>query len=399
MQFHHPHGLRRQVIAALEAEMPEVLSALLAAGAQLSVLPAEGERPEMVVGMQCRRETFERVLRAAAVAEPGVSLRRGHADDVLSEHGRATGLRVDGTDLAADLVLNASGRSGRLADGRRAPGVTADCGVSYVSRQYELLPGAGPGPVNTPLGLIARMPGYQHGVFLQDNRTVSVFFARLSTDRELAGLRFPEAFEAAVRVVPGVAEWTDPARTRPITGLLPGGHLLNSYRGQLDEHGRVGLPGLVHVGDAVCTTNPTAGRGISTSLLQAQRLVTLLDEETDLTAVTLAFDRWCTERIKPWFDDHLIGDAAQLRQWAGEDLDLSRPLSSGHIADAAQADPSLLAVVGPYLGMEALPATLAAAEPRAREIYATGWRAPFPPGPTRDELAAVVGRVLVRTGG
>ena len=50
MQFHHPQGLRRPMIMALEAEMPEVVPALLAAGAQLAVLPAEGEQPEIVVG-------------------------------------------------------------------------------------------------------------------------------------------------------------------------------------------------------------------------------------------------------------------------------------------------------------------------------------------------------------
>src|SRR5689334_21335829 len=60
MQFHNPHGLRRQVVDALEAEIPEVHARLRAAGAVDTILPAEGPRPEMVVGMQCRRSTFER---------------------------------------------------------------------------------------------------------------------------------------------------------------------------------------------------------------------------------------------------------------------------------------------------------------------------------------------------
>jgi glycine/D-amino acid oxidase-like deaminating enzyme len=62
MQFHHPHGLRKQVVDALEAEMPEVRAALIAAGAVETILPAESGRPATVVGMQCRRSTFERVL-------------------------------------------------------------------------------------------------------------------------------------------------------------------------------------------------------------------------------------------------------------------------------------------------------------------------------------------------
>ncbi|AGZ44828.1 FAD-dependent oxidoreductase [Actinoplanes friuliensis] len=394
MQFHHPHGLRRQIITVLDAEMPDVRQGLLSAGAELTILPAEGQRPRTVIGMQCGRMTFERVLREAAVAQPGVTFLAGHADDVLSTGGRATGLRVDGAELPADLVLNASGRNGRLADDLRVPGDGSDCGLSYVSRQYALLPGAEPGPTNVPIGLISRFPGYLAGVFLQDNRTVSLLIARPSTDRQLADLRFEAAFEAAVRAIPGLREWTDPDRTTPITGVLPGGHLRNTYRGQLDPGGRVPLPGLIHVGDTVCTTNPTAGRGITTSLLQAHRLVNLLDGSTDVEAVTLELDTWCTEQIRPWYDDHVSWDADQVRQWSGEDVDLNRPLTSGHIVEAAAAEPPLMRVIGPYLTMEALPATLAEVEPQVREIYHRGWRPAVPAGPTRDELVSLIAPVL-----
>jgi 2-polyprenyl-6-methoxyphenol hydroxylase-like FAD-dependent oxidoreductase len=390
MQFHHPHGLRKQVVDALEAEMPEVKGRLIEAGAVDTVLPAQDERPRTVVGMQCRRSTFERVLRAAAEIEPGVTMLAGHADAVLRDHGRATGLRVDGRDLAADLVLNASGRNGRIADDLRAPEIGADCGLSYVSRHYELRPGAEPGPVNAPIGLIARHDGYLIGVFLQDNRTVCALIARLSTDRPLADLRFQDAFDEAVRVIPGLAEWTAPERTRPITPVLPGGHLRNTYRGQFDADGRVALPGLIHVGDVVCTTNPTAGRGMATSLLQARRLIGLLEEHTDVVDATVAFDGWCTEFIRPWFDDHMAWDADEVRQWGGADVDLSRPLTSGHIVAATEADPSLMRVVRPYQAMSALPATLAEVEPQARAIYSSGWRSPVHDGPTRDDLVALI---------
>jgi hypothetical protein len=83
-------------------------------------------------------------------------------------------------------------------------------------------------------------------------------------------------------------------------------------------------------------------------------------------------------------------DADEVRQWAGEDVDLSRPLTSGHIVAAVQADPSLMRVVGPYLGMQALPGSLAEIEPQARAIYASGWRPLVPAGPTRDELVELI---------
>ena len=392
MQFHHPHGLRLQVTDCLDDEAPGVTGALLAAGAQRTVLPAEGDRPRLVLGMQCRRSTFERVLRAAAVAQAGVTVLPGHADDVLRVRGRAAGLRVDGHELPADLVLNASGRNGRFGDDLRVPEAGADCGLAYVSRHYELLPGAEPGPVNNPLGLMIRFPGFLSGVFLQDNRTVCVLIARVSTDRALADLRHEAAFDAVARIIPGLDAWTSPERSRPLTGVLPGGHLRNTYRGQLDAAGEgdPALPGLIHVGDVVCTTNPTAGRGIATSLMQVRRLVALLDESGDFAAVAAAFDAWCTERIRPWFADHLAWDADQVRQLAGEDVDLTRPLSSGHLVAAGEADPALRGVIGEYLQMNALPATLVALEPRAREIYAGGWRPTVPERPSRDDLVELI---------
>jgi len=391
MQFHHPHGLRRQVVDALAAEMPDVQDRLVAAGAELIILPARDERPEMVVGLHCRRTTLERTMRAAAEVEPGVTLLIGHADEVLRSGGHATGLRVDGAEVAADLVINASGRSGRLVGDLRAPEIGGDTGLAYVSRQYAFEPGAGNGPMNAPVGLVRTLSGYLIAVFLQDNRTFSALIARPGADRRLAALRFPEAFEVAARAIPGLAEWVDPARAHPITAVLPGGRLRNTYRGQLDEQGRVPLPGLVHVGDAVCTTNPTAGRGIAVGLGQARRLVELIGEHpADITAATMAFDEWCTANIRPWYDDHVYWDTDILRRWAGGDVDVTRRLPSDLILEATAVDPSLMRVAGPYMAMEVLPAALDQIEPRAREIFASGWRPDPHPGPTRDELADLI---------
>jgi hypothetical protein len=83
-------------------------------------------------------------------------------------------------------------------------------------------------------------------------------------------------------------------------------------------------------------------------------------------------------------------DAELIRRWTGADIDLTRPLPSDLIVAATEADPALFPLVGPYLGMQALPSSLDAARPRAAEIYASGWRPPIPDGPTRDELADLI---------
>jgi 2-polyprenyl-6-methoxyphenol hydroxylase-like FAD-dependent oxidoreductase len=397
MQFHHPHGFRQQVVEALLAEMPEVWDDLIAAGAVPTTLP---NQPERVVGVRCRRLIFERVLRSAAEAQPGVTLRVGHVDDVCRERGRAVGVRVARHQVDADLVVDASGGAGKLTRTFREPAEGGDCGIAYVSRQYQLLPGAQNGPINAPFGIVTIYPGYQVVVFIHDNRTFSTLIARASTDREMAALRFQEVFEAASRAIPSLAAWTEPDRSRPITGVLPGGRLHNTYRGQLDGTGQVALDGLIFVGDAVCTTNPSIGRGVATSLMQAQRLIGLLDDHRrDFTSCSLEFNHWCEKNIKPWFCDHVYWDADLIRRWSGHDVDLTRPLPSDLIMAATAVDPEMIKVVGPYLAMLALPASLAAVEPRAREIYASGWRPPVPDGPTRDELAALVTSVSARSGG
>lgn len=388
MQFHHPHGFRQQVVTALRDEMPEVVDDLTAAGAEPATMP---DQPQRELGLRVRRLVFERVLRAAAVAEPDVALRVGHVDEVTRSRGRAAGARVDGRQIDADLVIDAAGRSGRLGRTLRAPVLGGDCGVAYVSRQYQLRPDAEPGPMNAPIGLVANYSGYQVIVFTHDNRTLSTLVVRASTDKALAALRHDKVFEMVTRHVPALAAWTDPDMAQPITPVLPGGRLYNHYQSQLDSTGNVALPGLTFVGDSVCTTNPTLGRGVATCYLQTNRLLHLIDAHpTDPAAASRAFDNWCTDNIKPWFDDHVHWDADLTRRWSGHDIDLTRPLPSDLIMAATDVDPTMLKVVGSYMGMNALPTTLSAVQARAHEIYASGWRPPVSDGPTRDELVDLI---------
>ena len=161
--------------------------------------------------------------------------------------------------------------------------------------------------------------------------------------------------------------------------------------GQTGHDGRLALPGLVFVGDAVATTTPTFGRGVATTLLQAQQLLRLIDEHgTDADAIGESFDTWCTGQIKPWVDDHVHIDESIRRRWAGEDVDLCQSLPSDLILAAAEADPSIRGAIGGYLGMTALPSSLDVVEPRARALYASGWRPRLAPGPSRNELADIV---------
>ncbi len=397
MQFHHAHAFRQTVVEALAREVPEAVDLWLAAGAEAIEFEDYGGTVTRL-GLRSRRETFERSLRAAALATPGFTLRRGHVESVIQGDGRATGVLVDGVPVAADLVVDASGRAGRATRGlAERAGIGGPCGQAYVDRVYRLKPGAEPGPMTNPIAWQADLDGYLSLVFRHEKGLFSVLIVRRSDDTALRALRYEDAFEAAARAIPGLDVWTDPERAEPVTDVLAGGALLNVYRSQRDVDGELVLPGLFFAGDSVATTTPVFGRGITTTLWQCEALLSLLDHDSDdLAATGHAFDDWSAETMRPWVEDHVHMDAVRLDRWNGADIDADAPLPSDLILTAAEVRPEIMASAGGYLSMAALPASLREAEPLAREVYAGGWRPAYAPGPTRDELVEIVGRVVAQ---
>src|SRR4051794_2906491 len=385
MQFDLPHFFRPGVRHAILEEVPELWSALQLAGALPALPPGF---PEEMTGIQCRRRVFDRAMWTFTSAEPGVFRVTGHADHIAVADGRVTGLVVDGTHVAADLVVVASGRASKLGDELRAPGQGGSCGFSYAARQYRAKPG-----VETPgwgLPTMVMYDGYFAIVFPQDAGTITALIVRPTFDTRLLELRHNTAFEAAAAAVPLLAEWTDPDRWEPITDVQSGSNLNNAYRGQRAADGSV-TPGLVFIGDAVCTTNPAAGRGVALGMRQARTLVGLLEEHgADLSRVAEELDDWCIANIRPWYDDHVYWDKTSLERFAGEDIDLDARIPSDVICECAQVDPSIMAAAGPYLGMLALPTIMDTVQDKARAVLATGWRPAYAAGPTRDELAELV---------
>jgi 2-polyprenyl-6-methoxyphenol hydroxylase-like FAD-dependent oxidoreductase len=385
MQFDLPHFFRPAVRQAICDEVPELWSAIQLAGGLPALPPGF---PEEMTGIQCRRRTFERAVWNFTSAEPGIFRLTGHADRVAVDNGRVTGLVVDGSHVAADLVIVATGRASKLGDELRAPGDGGSCGFSYAARQYSAKPG-----VELPAWGLPQMKmydGYFAIVFPQDARTITALLVRPTFDSRLLELRHNNAFEAAAAAVPLLAEWTDPEGWEPIGEVQSGSNLTNAYRGQRNAEGDV-TPGLVLVGDAVCTTNPAAGRGVSLGMRQACTLVELLDEHgDDVVRVASELDDWCAANIRPWYDDHVYWDETALRRFAGEDIDLDARIPSDIVCECAQVDPSIMAAAGPYLGMLALPTIMDGVQDKARAVLATGWRPPYAAGPTRDELAELI---------
>ncbi len=218
-----------------------------------------------------------------------------------------------------------------------------------------------------------------------------MLIVRPSADRALADLRHADRFDAVAPLIPRFAPWVDSARFEPITGVMGGAGLTNTYQGQLDEQGRPVAAGVFFAGDAVCTTNPAAGRGISLGLRQAGALLAALAQrDADPQDAAERFDAWCAANIRPWYEDHVYWDAILLRRLAGEDIDTEARIPSDVICAAAEADPAMRPVVGPFMAMEVPPAVLDSVADRARTVLRSGWRPAFADGPSRDELAAAL---------
>jgi 2-polyprenyl-6-methoxyphenol hydroxylase-like FAD-dependent oxidoreductase len=136
----------------LRDRAPDVYRALLGAGAveveQFRFLAGAAPGDEDLATIGCRRPVFEAALRRAVQAEPAIQLRVGC---------RATGLALSGghpahvqgvvlaggETVAADVVVDASGRGGRTAAWLAEAGLgpvaerSSGCGLVYYCRHFQ----------------------------------------------------------------------------------------------------------------------------------------------------------------------------------------------------------------------------------------------------------------------
>ncbi len=285
--------------------------------------------------------------------------------------------------MPADLVVDASGRAGRLGAEHRPRSEGAPAGVAYATRQYQLLPGATPGPTNGGPGLIKEHDGFMQLVFTHDRGTFSLLLVRADDDTELAELRHEHVFEAAVAALPESSAWTDPSRAVPIDRVRAGSGLVNSYQGQPTALG------FLAIGDAFCTTNPAGSRGLSLGMMAAAALADIVATQSVEQWAT-ALDDWGTTHVRPWFEEHIVADAWLRETWAGKRMDPESPIPWNVVAAAATTHPEWMRVLGPFLGMAAGPESIDPLREQVRGMLRAGWRPPRPEGITRDELVAVL---------
>jgi hypothetical protein len=98
----------------------------------------------------------------------------------------------------------------------------------------------------------------------------------------------------------------------PISDVFAMGGLHNTLR-RLVVEGTPVATGLHALGDSVCTTNPTLGRGLSLALWEAVRLRDILDESGDgWTAQSMAMDAFVGEHIAPFYEEQAAVDHGRM---------------------------------------------------------------------------------------
>jgi 2-polyprenyl-6-methoxyphenol hydroxylase-like FAD-dependent oxidoreductase len=324
-QVRHSHAFLARLRNLLRDRAPDVLAALLDAGAtempftdtMPPTLTDHDPRPgdEDLVAVACRRTTFEWVLRRMVLAQPGVELGHGVAAAALDALPGAVP-RVTGVDgLAADLVVDARGPRSTSDDWLAAIGAAPvaeelhESGIVYFSRFYRKL--AEPtgveyaGPVAADLGYL------KFAIFLGDNETFSITYAVESDDEELRKkLTDVDAFETVARALEPTSPWRAEGIAEPLTGVHVMAGLRNRYRPLVDTSGAPIVHGFVAVGDASVCTNPLYGRGCSLAAVHGFGLADALREHGDeVDALGRTFAAFTVDELLPWFRSAVMQDA------------------------------------------------------------------------------------------
>ena len=320
-QVRHSHAMLARLRNLLRDRCPDVLDALLRAGATempfaqnlpetlTDLDPREGD--EDLVALACRRTTFEWVLRGCVLAIDGIELRDGIVVDGLVVGGEndgtpnVVGVQTNAGEIRCDLVIDASGPRAPSHGWLRDAGVVepdADVQMSeivYFSRFYRLLEGCEApvvaGPVAGDLGYL------KFAVFVGDNHTFSLTFAVDSEDQELRSrLGEADGFERAAQQLVGARPWID-GRSEPITEVHVMAGLKNRRRHFVVDDTPI-VTGFVSVGDASVCTNPLYGRGCSLSMVHAFGVADLLKVHgADSSAFVIAVDELTRRELDPWF--------------------------------------------------------------------------------------------------
>ncbi|MFE6365965.1 NAD(P)/FAD-dependent oxidoreductase [Streptomyces sp. NPDC057806] len=394
-QSRHPHiflGLFRK---QLREHLPDVHDELLRHGAEEVALESPGGGPDQVM-IAARRGLVEWAL-SRALDRDGVPRRHGVTVRALEvADGTVCGLRTDDALHPTQLVVDASGSRSQLARKYTATVADVECGKVYNSRFYQLAEGVPTPPTRYGSVSIVDGLGFGAALFSHDNGSFSVDIGRLPEDEDLKDLRDTASFERVLALFPDFEPWLRPGAGTPVSEVVPMAGLRNVLRALSPDAPQ----GYVPLGDALCVTDPTFGRGASLALAQAIILARTLAGAEDLPRAAVRATRETEAWLRPWFDDVVTQDTARTTLWRAAVADqpleailAQLPPNPFMLLDAAQHDPELADAAGRYVSM--LDTTLDTPDLRQRVgrliPVLMAAQAAAPPPPRSEVLKALAG--------
>jgi 2-polyprenyl-6-methoxyphenol hydroxylase-like FAD-dependent oxidoreductase len=333
-QTRHSHAFLARLNRILKRRAPDLHEKLLAHGVEelhfkdlarealgrddLAFVPEDDD----IALLACRRITFEWVLRRHVLDSGRVSFRDGI--DVLGLEAdtngalpRVRGVRLKAENgreesLAADLVLDASGRRSRLGHWLSEMGAgtlqkdSEPCGIFYCSRFYKTLEGSEKPELG---GVMGSDLGYmKYGIFPGDAGIFSITLCASPHDNALRRILKTPFFEAAVKALPATREWVAPSVSEPISDVHAMGNL-NNTRCHFVVDGQPLALGVAPIGDALIHTNPLNGRGCTLAFVNAEIIADALREHPDdLLDFARAMNAKVEQELVPWYQATLAQD-------------------------------------------------------------------------------------------
>ncbi|MDO9336810.1 MAG: FAD-dependent oxidoreductase [Caulobacter sp.] len=367
----HSHAFLARLRSIVVERHPALHQRLMDAGCQeltfasgLSPAAAARYRPEpgdeTLTVLTSRRTTLELVLRQYVTELPGVTLRSGVnvaglAGAMMDGVFVCEGLRLDDGEVLPGLVVDAAGRSSQSFDWLAEAGVVVpeeeeDAGILYYTRHYRLLPGQGE-PERGAVPGAGDLGFIKYGVFPADNGCFSITLAVPEIEEALRkAVMHPETFDALCAQMPGIARWTDPARSEPVSKVFGMGDLRSRWRDMAPGDKPLAL-NLFPIGDGLVRTNPLYGRGCSFAAVTGELVAQTLEAERDPTARAVAFSQTLKAELRPYYEDMRTQDRAAIRRARhalnaayrpGFKARLVKSFTDDAIAIAIRRDPALL---------------------------------------------------------